>query len=115
MSSRWRLVRVRGVSMQPSFDPGDLLLVSSRRPPRPADAAVVRLPPDRHGTPRPVALKRLVHAEPGGWWIDSDNARHGVTSFEVGLIPVEDVLGVVRRRLWPMTPRPGGAQSRGQG
>lgn len=85
--------------MLPTYREGDLLLVRVGARPAPGDVVVTRLPPDRTGAPRPVAVKRATHREPGGWWIDSDNAREGVTSFDVGTIPDDAVLGVVRGRL----------------
>ena len=35
------------------------------------------------------------------WWLDSDNPREGVTSFDVGSVPDGDVLAVVLGRLHP--------------
>jgi hypothetical protein len=85
--------------MLPTYREGDLLLVRVGARPAPGDVVVVRLPPDRTGAPRPVSVKRAGHREADGWWIDTDNAREGVTSFDVGLVPDDAVLGVVRHRL----------------
>ena len=88
--------------MQPTLHDGDRLLV---RIGAPADLGtlveigalvVVRLPGDR-----PEAVKRAVHREEGGWWVERDNPAEGVDSWLVGAIPEDDVLGVVRARLWP--------------
>ena len=97
------LVRVRGRSMLPTYREGDLLLVVRGRPPRAGRAAVVRLPPDRNGTARPLSVKRLTGPDPDDptrWWVDSDNAAEGVTSFDVGSLPHDDVLAVVVGRVW---------------
>ncbi len=91
--------------MEPTFDAGDVLLVL-RGHPRPG-VAIVALPHDRHGQPRPPAVKRITSApgEPGRWWVDSDNPA-GVTSFEVGTLPDEAVLARVVARVWPVRRTP---------
>ena len=38
--------------------------------------------------------------DPARWWVDSDNAAEGVTSFEVGSLADDDVLAVVVGRVW---------------
>lgn len=96
----WRLVRVRGRSMLPTLVDGDLVIVRLGAAPTAGCLAVVRLPPDRHGVPRPLGIKRVVREEsPGRWWIDSDNAAAGVTSFDIGTVVTRDVLAVVVTRL----------------
>lgn len=100
---RWGLVRVTGRSMLPTLRDGDLLVIDRRRAPRAGDMAVVRLPPDGHGRPRPLSVKRLAHRESdGGWWIDSDNPAEGVTSFDVGALEASAVRAVVIGRLPPL-------------
>lgn len=97
------LVRVRGRSMLPTYRDGDVLLVVRGARPRPGRAAVVRLPDDARGTPRPLSVKRVAGADPhdpARWWVDSDNAAEGVTSFDVGSLPDEDVLAVVVGLVW---------------
>jgi len=93
-------VLVRGRSMEPALHDGDRLLVrwdrAAVRAARPGAIAVVRLP-----GARPIAVKRLAHAEPGGWWVERDNPREGVDSWQVGAVADEDVLGVVLFRIWP--------------
>lgn len=95
----FRLVRVRGMSMQPTLQDGDLLLMRPgvRRLGR---IAVVVLPGDR-----PIAVKRLTRRMDDSaqerWWVERDNPRAGVDSWLVGPIPAENVLGVVVLRIWP--------------
>ena len=96
------LVRVRGRSMEPTLHDGDVLLVVHGLAPRAGSLAVVRLPPDRTGMPRPVSVKRVTGPDPEAperWWIDSDNAAEGVTSFDVGSLATEHVLARVIGRL----------------
>ncbi len=89
------LAIVRGASMRPILAPGDRLLVRYRRAPRPGKIVVGRF---ADGT---VAVKRAVEKRPGGWWLLSDNATDGVDSRHRGVVPEEDVVGVVLGRLWP--------------
>jgi len=96
----WSLVVVRGRSMRPTFDDGDLLLVRGGRKAQalaaPGDVVVVSLPGGR-----PPAVKRLVRREGPGWWVERDNPAEGVDSWQVGALPPGALLGVVRARLWP--------------
>lgn len=89
------LVVVRGASMEPAYAAGDILLVVSGLRPR-AGVAVVDLPPDAEGTPRPPAVKRISPA-PGNsnrWWVASDNPA-GVSSTDIGTLPPTAVLARV--------------------
>ena len=73
---------------------------------------VVRLPDDSRGASRPVSVKRIHGRDPDDplrWWLDSDNAREGLTSFDVGSIADEDVLAVALVRI---APRPGRLRER---
>jgi len=93
--SRWFVAHVLGPSMSPTLEDADLLLVDRDARVLPGRVVVVDLP---DGT---TAVKRVTHAEPGGWWVERDNPERGVDSWLVGAIPAGDVHGVVRARLWP--------------
>jgi len=89
--------------MLPTYRDGDVLLVLRGVTLRAGRAAVVRLPPDAEGRPRPLAVKRLTGPDPAApqrWWVDSDNAAEGVTSFEIGSLHGDDILAVVVGLVW---------------
>lgn len=89
---------VRGRSMSPTLRDGDRLLVRYAAPPRPGRVAIVRF---ADGV---VAVKRLDHLGPDGWWVARDNVAEGRDSWSGGAIPEGGVLAVALVRLWP---RPG--------
>jgi signal peptidase I len=93
---RWGRVIVVGRSMEPTLRDGDRLVVRWGCAVSVGDVAVVRLPGHR-----PLSVKRVVHRDADGWWVERDNPAEGVDSWAVGAIPDADVLGVVRRRYWP--------------
>jgi phage repressor protein C with HTH and peptisase S24 domain len=86
---------VRGRSMVPTLEDGDRLLVRYGAEPEAGRVAVVRF---ADGV---VAVKRLDHRAPAGWWVWSDNALEGRDSSTAGTIAEDDVLAVVLARLWP--------------
>lgn len=101
--------------MEPTLHAGDLLLTLWGATTAPGQIAVVRLPDDSAGNARPLSVKRVVGPDPDDrhrWWLDSDNPREGVTSFDVGSIPASDVLATAVARLWP---RPGMLSTRHTG
>ncbi len=91
----WGVAVVRGRSMQPALRDGDRLLVAYGRAPSPGDVVVVRLPG------RGLSVKRLLRREPEGWWVERDNPREGVDSWNVGAVPGADLVAVAPLRLWP--------------
>jgi hypothetical protein len=86
--------------MRPGLRPGYRLLVDYRRPPREGDVVVARLSDGTVAVKR-AAERRTTRAGAAGWWLLSDDADVGVDSRHRGVVPVEDVLAVVRFRLWP--------------
>lgn len=99
------VVKVRGRSMEPTLHAGDRLVVLRGVAPRVGRLAIVRLPPDRAGTPRPLAIKRVTRrdpADPGRYWVEADNQKAGgvVDSWSLGhgLVPA-DIPAVVLFRL----------------
>ena len=83
--------------MEPTLHDGERLLVRWRaRGAGPGRLVIVRLPGGR-----PDSVKRIVHRDPDGWWVERDNPAEGVDSWLVGAIADADLLGVVLARLWP--------------
>jgi phage repressor protein C with HTH and peptisase S24 domain len=81
--------------MLPTLAEGDLLLADRRAQPRPGDVVVACWP----GTP--LVVKRVLRREPDGWWLERDNPREGTDSWLAGTVRGEDLVAVVRLRLWP--------------
>jgi phage repressor protein C with HTH and peptisase S24 domain len=98
--AHWGVAVVRGRSMQPTLYDGDRLLVRHGAVPPAGDGVVVRRP---DGV---VAVKRATAAQDGGWWVERDNPAEGVDSWSVGAIPPQDVVAVVRARVWPQRRAP---------
>jgi len=92
--------------MLPTLRPGDRLLLSYRRAPRPGAIVVARLPGGVLATKRAVERRPTELGEPG-WWLLSDNPAEGSDSRHHGAIAEDDVVAVVVRRIWP--PRRGAA------
>jgi hypothetical protein len=106
---RLGIARVHGRSMEPTLHEGDRLLVLYGVRARCGKLAIVRLPNDEKGAPRPLAVKRLSRRDPAGgdgWWIERDNPREGLDSWAVGAIPAAGIRARVlmrvpaRLRLW---------------
>jgi hypothetical protein len=93
---------VHGRSMEPALHEGDRLLVLYGARPRRGKLAIVRLPNNTAGDPRPLAVKRLSCPDPeggDGWWIERDNPREGLDSWAVGAIPAAGIRARVILRL----------------
>ncbi|MCW2814560.1 MAG: hypothetical protein JWN84_2015 [Nocardioides sp.] len=85
--------------MLPGLRDGDRLLARHGRTPVAGDVVVARFV---DGT---VVVKRAAERRADGWWLLSDNAPEGLGDSRArGVVRDEDVLAVVRWRLWP---RPG--------
>jgi signal peptidase I len=96
----WGVVVVRNRSMQPTLYDGDRLVVRHGAVPRVGDLVVVRLPGGVVAVKR--ATMRQQAGDVRGWWVERDNPAEGVDSWTVGAIADDDVIAVVRSRLWPL-------------
>jgi len=96
----WGVAVVRGRSMQPTLHDGDRLLVQHGAVPRVGDVVVVRLPSGVIAVKRATTRARTSATD--GWWVERDNPDEGVDSWSVGAVPDQDVLAVVRCRVWPV-------------
>lgn len=88
----WRpcLVVVAGESMAPALRPGDRLLVlRSRRPPRPGQVVALRDPRQR----RRVLVKRVASVDTGRITVLGDNAGQSTDSRDFGPVQAEALLG----------------------
>lgn len=83
------VVRVKGRSMEPTLHHGDRMVVLRGAAPRLGRMAIVRLPPDDDGIPRPLAIKRVTRrdpSDPSRFWVEADNqtAEGVVDSWSLG-------------------------------
>ncbi|MHC8502425.1 S26 family signal peptidase [Pseudonocardia bannensis] len=88
--------------MSPTLTDGDVVLARFGTAVRPGDVVLVQWA----ARPGQLSVKRAVRADGPGWWVLGDNPYGSTDSRQLG--PAE-VLGVVRRRLWP---RPGRLRAR---
>ncbi|HEY9565422.1 MAG TPA: S24/S26 family peptidase [Nocardioides sp.] len=100
---RFGMALVRGRSMEPGLRGGDRLLVQYDAPVQPGQVVLARFPDGTLAVKR-VAEARATRTGAPGWWLLSDNAEKGVDSRHRGVIPADDVVAVVRLRIWPMPP-----------
>lgn len=77
--------------MEPSFRPGDYLLVLGWGEPKPGEAVLARHP--RTGE---AVVKRLVEWRDGGMWLEGDNPAGSTDSRQLGPFPRGALLG----RVW---------------
>jgi phage repressor protein C with HTH and peptisase S24 domain len=94
----WQLplfaVQVRGPSMAPTLRNGDALLVWRTARARAGDVVVARF----RTRPDLLVVKRALHEQDGGWWLQGDNEFVTDDSRAFG---VADVIGLVSFRYWP--------------
>ena len=94
-------VLVAGRSMEPTLRAGDQLLVRRGGRPRVGGLVLVRWPG------RPLSVKRAAFRDEQGWWVERDNPREGVDSWQAGPVPEVDVVATVLWRYWPLLRRRG--------
>jgi signal peptidase I len=100
------IVRVTGRSMEPTLHTGDRMVVLRGAPPKLGRLAIVRLPPDPDGAPRPLAIKRVTMRDPQDprrYWVESDNQGElGVAdswTYGVGSLGRDQIRALVLFRL----------------
>ena len=91
--------------MLPTLREADLLLVHYGARVRPGDLVVARFADGTLTVKRAVEHRRT-RTGGAGWWLLSDNPDEGVDSRHRGPVAEDDVLAVVRLRVWP-SPRMG--------
>jgi signal peptidase I len=102
----WR-VAVAERSMEPALRPGDWLLAwRGVRPNRPVKVRPGQIVIARHpGQPGMLLVKRAVVRQPGGWWLQSDNAAVAAVDSRVfGPVPAPLIEARVLLRYWPGRP-----------
>lgn len=90
----WQWVRVDGMSMTPTLVAGDVVLVRHGARVRPGAVVLARF----RSRPDLVVLKRAVRPESSGWWVESDNARAGTDSRQLGAADVVAVASLAWHR-----------------
>jgi phage repressor protein C with HTH and peptisase S24 domain len=90
----YRMAVVSGLSMVPTLAPGERLLVRTDGPIVLGDIVVFRQSDQ-------FDVKRILHIESGGIFVQGDNELVSTDSRSYGLIPIDDVLGTITYRLWP--------------
>lgn len=82
------LYRVAGDSMQPTYRPGDLLLGWRWFRPKADDIVIVRQN-NLH------FIKRLMHLEGEGYWLEGDNAKASTDSRQWGYLQCDQLEAVI--------------------
>lgn len=100
------VVTVRGRSMEPTLHTGDRMVVLRGVRPLMGRLAIVRLPPDSDGAPRPLSVKRVTRRDPHDpqrYWVESDNqSAPGVAdswTHGIGSLARDQIRAVVLFRL----------------
>ena len=101
LGMRFGLARVRGDSMRPTLRPGDRLLVHYSATVRPGALVLARFADGTLAVKR-AGERRTTRSGGAGWWLLSDDPDRGVDSRHRGTVPDQDVLAVVRARVWPL-------------
>ncbi|MCF8554517.1 MAG: S26 family signal peptidase [Candidatus Nanopelagicales bacterium] len=91
---RYRMAVVSGLSMIPTLAPGERLLVRNDGPIVLGDIVVF----ERESQ---FDVKRVLHIEAEGIFVQGDNDLVSTDSRTYGFIPFDDVVGTVTFRLWP--------------
>ena len=86
--------------MRPALGPGDRLLVRYGAQPRPGAVVLARFADGTLAVKRAVE-RRTTRTGAPAWWLLSDNPDEGVDSRHRGPVADDDVLAVVRARVWP--------------
>ncbi len=95
--------------MLPTLREGDRVLVRYGARVRPGALVVARFPDGTLAVKRAHEQRRTASGA-AGWWLLSDNLAEGVDSRHRGPVADDQVLGVVRLRVWPF-PRMGRSPS----
>jgi signal peptidase I len=85
--------------MQPTLQPGDLLLVRYGARVTPGRLVLARFP-DGVLTVKRAVEERRTRTGDRGWWLLSDDTELGVDSRHRGVIADSDVVATVVLRLW---------------
>ncbi len=93
---RRKLYRVRGYSMTPTLQPGDLVLVKAI--PKPSEL-VQRLVVAHHPTSGGIVIKRVRSIGDKAAYLGSDNPGEGTDSRHFGSILFSELIGVVVQTL----------------
>lgn len=88
------LFTVSGQSMQPSFKPGEILVVSSLpylfQEPKPREIIIMKDPRDQK-----LLIKRIMKQEKGKFFVAGDNPKASTDSRTFGEVARECILGKV--------------------
>ena len=89
-------VCIAGPSMEPALRSGDWWIVRTFGPIRPGAIVLLRHP----RRPDLLVVKRATREEPGGWWVEGDNAASSDDSRTFGAVRRDLLIGalVVRYR-----------------